>query len=383
MTRFRRRILAFSSAAGCLALALTTGSTTGAASSVPQVKSVGTPIFVNGPSATPPAGTPTVHTWSSSFTYGGVNYPYTMMGTSPFGPDATTVTPTEIIPIKLVFSNGGVMDGTKDVPGLVNSPMFQPTNWKQSNDSGVQYGDAIFRSQFNKVGSNYHLELGQPTVRPTVTIDVPSNQGQQVQIASNGVLVGLAAINWFSAELQNLMQTENIDPTTLPLFITDNTYLYIGNNPNNCCVGGFHGAGPVPGFGEPGSGHGSGTQPVATFAWATYGTPGTFAAPFQEFSVNTDAFSHEVSEWQDDPFVNNIVPSWSVPSEPQYGCSSFLETGDPLVIYTFSNSGYILQDEAFFSWFARQDPSIAQPSRISPTGRYTYLSTFTTFSPSC
>src|SRR5256886_4358429 len=43
------------------------------------------------------------------------------------------------------------------------------------------------------------------------------------------------------------------------------------------------------------------------------------------------ALSHEVSEWLNDPFVNNVVPAWSVPFEPQYGCSNYLETGDPLV----------------------------------------------------
>ena len=99
------------------------------------------------------------------------------------------------------------------------------------------------------------------------------------------------------------------------------------------------------------------------------------------FGEDVSALSHELSEWLNDPpFTNNKVPSWMVPSQPQYGCSNALETGDPLVgvvftVHGFSNSH--LQDEAFFSWFARQSPSIAI------NGLYTYLGTFKTYSPHC
>ena len=86
--------------------------------------------------------------------------------------------------------------------------------------------------------------------------------------------------------------------------------------------------------------------------------------------------SHEVAEWINDPFVNNIVPGWSIPVNPGYCVSDLLEVGDP--IDSFSNASFPVtlngktyhpQDEAYFSWFAHQSPSKAlhhQYSYISP-----------------
>jgi hypothetical protein len=75
------------------------------------------------------------------------------------------------------------------------------------------------------------------------------------------------------------------------------------------------------------------------------------------------------------------MSTWSVPSEPQYGCSDVLEAGDPLVGTEFNVSlngrTYHPQDEAFLPWFSRTSPS------TSLNGLYTYLGTFTTYSPSC
>ena len=84
-----------------------------------------------------------------------------------------------------------------------------------------------------------------------------------------------------------------------------------------------------------------------------------------------------MSEWYNDPFVNNIVPTWFSPIAPQYGCSNVLESGDPLVGVDFVVNGYHLQDEAFKSWFAHDVPS------EGIGGRYTYLGTFPGYSPLC
>ncbi|HLY27444.1 MAG TPA: hypothetical protein VKQ72_13960, partial [Aggregatilineales bacterium] len=63
--------------------------------------------------------------------------------------------------------------------------------------------------------------------------------------------------------------------------------------------------------------------------------------------------------------------------EPQYGCTNLLETGDPLVGVGFVVNGYHPQDEAFYSWFARETPSRAQ------NGYYTYLNTFSSVATGC
>jgi hypothetical protein len=75
--------------------------------------------------------------------------------------------------------------------------------------------------------------------------------------------------------------------------------------------------------------------------------------------------SHEVSEWPDDPYVNNAVKPWSTPTAPQYGCTNVLETGDPVVGAWFALNGnnegatdgynyygqYHPEDEVFAQWF--------------------------------
>ena len=46
------------------------------------------------------------------------------------------------------------------------------------------------------------------------------------------------------------------------------------------------------------------------------------------------------SEWYDDPFVNNFVqPREDLEFAPQYGCTSILETGDPVVGVWFPLKG--------------------------------------------
>jgi hypothetical protein len=104
---------------------------------------------------------------------------------------------------------------------------------------------------------------------------------------------------------------------------------------------------------------------------------------FKEYPTitqNTDILSHEVSEWLHDPFLNNVVPNWQSPlplSSFFYGCSNLLETGDAASDVGFQVNGYQLQDEAFFSWFAKQPPS------IGINGQYSYLGTLTQPSPVC
>ena len=81
-----------------------------------------------------------------------------------------------------------------------------------------------------------------------------------------------------------------------------------GNNPFNCCLVGFHGAGEVPSHGHHGPPNGNGNQPVQTFAWASYFSPGLFRRPdggTRWALQDIYSLSHEIAEWADDPFVNN------------------------------------------------------------------------------
>src|SRR5579859_6329397 len=314
----------------------------------------------------------TIPYWSGSFAVGGKTYPYIMAGTNPTAGGGSSTIATEIIPLSFTLSTGQTLDGSTKTNLTIASPIFQSAGFTSGN---TQYGDAIMRAEWWSTGGSsagYHVLLGQPAILGTVHINVPQNQGIFVLGRRSHAPIGLLDINWFSAQLTQLLGQLHISSTTVPIFLTYNTFLYIGDNLSNCCVLGYHGA--QNGVAHGGSQNGNGNQQVQTFIYAAYSDPGIFRSSIIQ---DINGLSHEVSEWLNDPFTNNTVPAWSVPSEPQYGCSNFLETGDPLMGTGFTVNGYHPQDEAFFSWFAHESPSRGQ------NGRYTYLGTFTTVAPGC
>ena len=306
----------------------------------------------------------TIPYWSSSFTYQGQAYPYSMVGTNPASGSAVTVVPTLLVPVKLVLANGTVYNGESKVKDVLNSPLFRPASFKSGY---TQYGDAIQRAEFWKYITTkspfYHVWLTPPAVLPTLTLHVPADLGGQITRPS-GVVFGSVDINYLDSQLMGYMQQYHISPRVFPIFLAANV-LGTLNNGTECCIGGYHNAVPN-----------ATNTAIQTYAYATYNDPG-FSLKNTKVFTTTDALSHEISEWYNDPFTDNIVPPWSVPSEPQYGCSNVLEVGDPLVGVGFDVGKYHLQDETFFSWFAHQVPS------IGINGQYSYLGTFTTVAPTC
>lgn len=406
----KRWIVAFGSAATTVAavavvatMALGSGTVR---ASTPQDDGLGTPKFTTAPSNFS-ANATTLPYWQSSFTdpTNGVTYPFTMVGTNP-STNTTTTIPTEIIPMSFTFaqsaSANNTLDGTTKVNLTIQSPMFQSADIGAAADAtasaapttpGVapspraetepsdttQVADAIYRSEFGKSGSNWHMLLGTPTVLPTVSFNVPSNQGLLEIGHRSGARIGLLDINWFSNRLNETMRNNQIDPHTLVIFLVYNVFLYEGDNPANCCVLGYHGA--------TSSLNGNGKQQVNTYMFASYSDPGIFRTnPGDTFSYIQDinGLSHEVQEWTNDPFVNNAIDPWVTPTAPQYGCTSSLETGDPVVSYAFSVAmpngvTYHPEDEVFYSWFARQTNSISSAG----SNVYTYLNNFANVAHGC
>jgi hypothetical protein len=152
----------------------------------------------------------------------------------------------------------------------------------------ARYGDAFMRSQFDQIGTGYHVKLQNDQVFPIQSIDVPASQGLAYQrpvgawLTEHGqptdTIGGFVDVNWFSSKIQNLLGSLHIDGTIVPIFLTDNVMLYIGNgNYTNCCIIGYHGAGtPIGHFGV-GPAHGKGNQDVSTFIYAAWTTPGTYS----------------------------------------------------------------------------------------------------------
>jgi hypothetical protein len=364
----------------------------------------------------------------------GVTYGYNMVGADPnncSGSACDTTIQADITPL-IVNIDGLTFDATGDVlNATLASPQFATNDYGSTKaatipsctynngtanvtgsfcrgaggtlsqgDKGVplQLEDATMRAQFNKTGKNstYHLRLN-PNVQPAVVVNVPQNQGTLLK-SGRGVVFADIDIGWWSSMINNLEQSA--DPTHLPIYLTNNVMLYEGNNPSNCCVIGYHGTRAAGNGG--GSTNTNGNAVVQTFAWASYVQPGLYSRP----NGGTDwalqdihALSHEISEWADDPFVNNWVEPWLTPTAPQYGCTNILETGDPVVGIGFamgtntfeqgpnpngtqSADGYYHpEDEVFLPWFMRTPASSAgsEPVQSGTGGRYTFMGSLNPF----
>jgi hypothetical protein len=303
--------------------------------------------------------------WSSSFTYGGKTWKYSMVGTNPTRGSATTTIPVTIVPLLLKFSNGKSFNGAPQVSSTTSSPLFENAQFISGT---TQYGDAIQRAEFwNSVSTkspNYHVLVGSPTIAKTVTLTIPSAHGATAVDPSSSKTIGIIDINWFDPQIQTMLTSLKFTPNMLPIFLSHDVYLSQGTPTlSNCCIGGYHSAV-------------TNQAGLQTYIWTTEADAGVLGG----FSEDVSALSHEMLEWFNDPFTNNTVPNWISPISPQYGCSNLLEVGDPLVGVVFTVTGFSsdhLQDVALFSWFARKSKS------ISMNGLYTYLGTFKGLSKTC
>ncbi|HLY26170.1 MAG TPA: hypothetical protein VKQ72_07510, partial [Aggregatilineales bacterium] len=269
------------------------------AQTAPTDDGIGQPLFTQIPlNASVSHTANTIPYWSSSFTYAGQTYPYSMVGTNPTTGGSSTIT-TEIIPLSFTFSTGQTLDGSTKTNLTLGSPIFQNASF---SSGFTQYGDAIMRAEWWSTGGSsagYHVLLGQPTILGTEQISVPKNQGIFEIGRRSGAPIGLLDIQWFSAQLTQLLGQLHISSTTVPIFLTYNTFLYIGDNLSNCCVLGYHGA--QNGVAHGGSQNGNGNQQVQTFIYAAYSDPGIFRSSIIQ---DINGLSHEVSEWLNDPFTN-------------------------------------------------------------------------------
>jgi hypothetical protein len=386
--------------AGVLAVALATGLAVAGTASPAGATKAGSddrPLSVHIAGASPTDHTGTIPWWSGSFTdpTNGSTYTFKMVGTDPRSGTSTTV-PTVIVPIKLRFRAGNQdtsalagpgfpapapLDATLDATGpvtadTVQSPIFRPTHFDASNDT-TQYGDAVMRAQFGKVGTGYHVLLGQPRMLPTVTIDVPTGQGFAFR-NRRGILVGRVDYNWWVFRTVNLVQSLSLSRHELPIMLTDDLGLYMDNNYAQCCVVGFHVNGPTD--------HLNGTNPIATYIWSSWLTPGFFGNWPDLGAADINVLSHEVAEWLDDPFNDNLVQPWTTGS----GCNNVLEVADPLFGVSFTVPGnpastgnptydyggmWHPQDVTFLDWFARngQSPDLTPTATFDGHPYYSYL----------
>ena len=172
-----------------------------------------------------------------------------------------------------------------------------------------------------------------PVAHAAISIVIPGGKGTVFQ-SSRGVHSGGVDYHWWANEIQNLNGSLYVDPTHLPIYVTKDVLLFFGEN---CCVVGFHGAGSNI--------NGNGNQPVQTYAWVSYLSPGLYARPNGGTAwalQDIYGVSHEISEWADDPFLTNTVEPWVFPTFGSCG-GNLLETGDPAV-----NIGFAMGINTYF-----------------------------------
>ncbi len=290
---------------------------------------------------------PTVQVATLKVTSGGKNFNMQLVGTDPR--DAAHPTSTinvKIIPVSWSFTDGVTLDPTATLPScagggtplnrLLNSVIVKNFT---INGHGRQFVEEFRREEFwsfAKPGgsnANYSVHLNF-TVLPKFngTVSGPSTHescghGGHITMSSIDSLIKSTILPHYGSAIKT---------TDFPILLFTNIGMC---NNAGCGVGGYHSS-----FARNG-----GTQ--------TYGTAGFFTD--HEFSsfADTSVPEHEISEWLDDPFVNNLVPTFQ-PVGQLSSCGTLYETGDPLTGTLFSFHGSHFQDLAEFSWFFRFVPSL-------------------------
>jgi len=303
---------------------------------------------------------PTVQHWSGKFSYQGVTYPFTAIGTDPSQGSATTIIPTVIIPLRFVLADGAVydatttiVDGQTPVQGIINSPIFQPYDFTLGGThvGTTQFGDAYMRANFWDLVStrspDYHVLLSQPTVMPAQTINVAADEYFYFRDPDSDVIVpSINSGHKGDFQLRTILANLHIPPNSLPIFVA---------GPVLFNAAGYHNASNVPSVGTQTSIY---TWYVPQRLFGKYGA-GDIAA-----------LSHEIAEWLMDPFINNSTPGWNMPWLQTDGCGSqsfddLLEVSDVLEFSGPENImslpgipyNYHVLDSAFLDFFTRESPS--------------------------
>jgi hypothetical protein len=151
----------------------------------------------------------------------------------------------------------------------------------------------------------------------------------------------------------------DITTKDISTFMFPNTYLYENNDPNQCCVLGFHSFDFEAGDASNGN-----RLRFYVMNYSSWITAGLFGGGFEDIT----AHSHETAEIFNDPFVgfdgiHNITPFWQNPAGQ---CKDLLEDGDviedlPNPTYPVTIGGFIYhpQNESLLPWFEFQKNSSA------------------------
>jgi hypothetical protein len=314
--------------------------------------------------------------WSSSFTYNGKAYPFTMVGTDPTSKPKKSTIKTVVYAYKLTFSDGSVYDPTAVVSScdsvspyqrLMDSPLYNASDIQNSGvDLGnVQYENAEQLGEFYTYLSadltKYAVNLKNDGKPQVISLTVPSNVGHTTAIkgfCQNGK-IGEVDINW----LANQISTTSWSTKTVAVVLLTNVFQ---TESGSCCVLGYHG------------GYTASNGALQTYSVTAMSNSGIFsAAGIQDIH----ATSHEFGELINDPSGGNATPLWGHIGQVS-GCQGNLEVGDPLTGTVFGAPGggngitlgsytYHPQELVYYSWFSRDSPSLGAAGKYSMSGTFT------------
>lgn len=308
-------------------------------------------------------------------------YTYVMAGKNPAKKvaDPAATVKMELVPLIMKFSNGDTWDPTKTdscdtgaspLARVQNSPLVvkQNVTWGGTSIGKVQLTDAFQRAEFWKdakpggINPGYNVNMSWTTVSP-VTVNVPAADAVTRSTDCGNGLLGEADLDWLESYVQSkVIPSLGIGPRTIPVLLLHNFVEYIGST-SDCCELGYHAAYTT-------------SAGVQTYALGVYNNSDAFGSSIIDISTLT----HELAEWQNDPYWTNPTPPWGHTGQVS-GCQSTLEVGDPLswTVYTdrFDRFTYHPQELAFFSWFYHQSPS------QGVNGWYSDQDTFTKYAAKC
>jgi hypothetical protein len=301
----------------------------------------------------------------------GNTYRYMIVGSDPNKSKTTTAVTYVPIVVRIHFADGTVLDPT--IPGcndtvsvqsrFFNGPNFVPTSLTSNGIAvgNTQLTDGFQRAEFWSLvgGSHYHTVL-QAAAQPRV-LDVNAPPGSETKAgvcSGSAHRIGEIPINEFDAIIQNIATTY-ATPAQIPVVLSYNVFQTIQGH---CCIIGYHSA----------LGTASGT---VVYAVGAYNDAGIFSVPIED----VHAWTHELGELFNDPFIDNATPAWGHVGQVS-GCQNNLEVGDPLTgtpfTVTLNGFTYHPQELAFFSWFFRT------PS-TGTDGLYSFEGTFSSVQGPC
>jgi chitinase len=194
-------------------------------------------------------------TFTRTYSSGGKDYSYTVLGNDPSKGGTTTIT-TFLVPITLTIEapmdatgKKAVLDASVDVPKILHSPIF--ANYAFPSGT-TQYADAMMRTDFYKEGGSgdWHTLLGKPTVVP-IHIVVPVGKGYVLTSKKTGRMLAMVDVRFIQKELFDMLPRSATGGGKLVIAVTKDVTYYTDNDATECCSWGTHGVDTSEGSRQP------------------------------------------------------------------------------------------------------------------------------------